>query len=113
MPYGLASASSVFQSMINDVLRDNLNKFVIAYIDYIDIFPRLHHSRPEGAQGITKALAVSTVHKEETAFLGYNISAQGEHMNGQKGIAVLRWPCPKTLKELKILGVCKLLPQIH
>lgn len=35
MPYGLATAPSVFQNMINEVLRELLHKFVIAYIEDI------------------------------------------------------------------------------
>ncbi|KAK3532389.1 hypothetical protein QTP86_016701 [Hemibagrus guttatus] len=36
MPYGLANAPAVFQSFINEIFRDILNKYVVAYID--DIF---------------------------------------------------------------------------
>lgn len=32
MPYGLSCAPSVFQSIINDILRDMFGKFIIAYI---------------------------------------------------------------------------------
>ena len=35
VPYGLANAPAVFQSFINDVFRDMLNKWVIVYIDEI------------------------------------------------------------------------------
>lgn len=38
MPYGLPNAPAVFQSIINEVFRDMLNKYVIAYIDYILIY---------------------------------------------------------------------------
>ncbi|KAK3512014.1 hypothetical protein QTP70_027615 [Hemibagrus guttatus] len=36
MPYGLANAPAVFQSFINEIFRDILNKYVVAYIN--DIF---------------------------------------------------------------------------
>lgn len=38
MPYGLSSAPSVFQCLINDVLRDFFGKCVIAYIDDILVY---------------------------------------------------------------------------
>lgn len=38
MPYGLSSAPSVFQSLNNDMLRQMLGKFIIAYIDNILIW---------------------------------------------------------------------------
>lgn len=38
MPFGLANAPAVFQNLINDVLRDMLNKFMFVYLDDILIF---------------------------------------------------------------------------
>lgn len=44
IPYGLSCTSSVFQSLINDVLRDMLGKYIIAYMDGILIFSPLHET---------------------------------------------------------------------
>ncbi len=38
MPYGLANSPAVFQSFINEIFRDLLNKCVVAYIDDILIY---------------------------------------------------------------------------
>lgn len=38
MPYGLSCAPSIFQNLMNNVLRDILSWFVIAYIDDILIY---------------------------------------------------------------------------
>uniref|UniRef100_A0A672ZBY5 ribonuclease H n=1 Tax=Sphaeramia orbicularis TaxID=375764 RepID=A0A672ZBY5_9TELE len=38
MPFGLANAPAVFQGMVNNVLRDFLNRFVYVYLDDILIF---------------------------------------------------------------------------
>ena len=40
MPFGLTNAPAVFQSLVNDVLRDMLNHTVFVYIDDILIFPK-------------------------------------------------------------------------
>lgn len=38
MPFGLTKAPAIFQSLINDVLRYMLNRFVFVYLDDILIF---------------------------------------------------------------------------
>ncbi len=40
MPYGLANSPAVFQSFINDIFRDLLNQYVVAYIDDILIYSK-------------------------------------------------------------------------
>lgn len=36
--FGLTSAPAMFQNLVNDVLRDMLNKFVYVYLDEFKIF---------------------------------------------------------------------------
>lgn len=48
MPFGLTNASALSQALVNDVLRDMLNRQVFIYLDYILIFSRtkeddIHH----------------------------------------------------------------------
>lgn len=38
LPFGLTNSPAVFQALVNDVLRDMLNKFVFVYLDDILIF---------------------------------------------------------------------------
>ena len=40
MPFGLTTDPAVFQTLVNDVLRDMLNRFFIVYIDDILVFSR-------------------------------------------------------------------------
>lgn len=38
MPFGLTNSATAFQALVNDVLRDFLNHFVLVYLDNILIF---------------------------------------------------------------------------
>lgn len=61
MPYGLASVPSIFQSMINYMLRDYLNKFAIAYIDDILIYLAELFSHVKRMFGTSETPTISTV----------------------------------------------------
>ncbi|KAL0153008.1 hypothetical protein M9458_051687, partial [Cirrhinus mrigala] len=110
MPYGLANSPSVFQSFINEIFRDLLNKCVIAYIDDILIYsPDLNQhikdvktvlARLQQHQLYAK-LEKCEFHISKTTFLGYIVSHHGVEMDKSKTQAVTEWPLPKTVKELQ------------
>ncbi|KAI2650298.1 Transposon Tf2-6 polyprotein [Labeo rohita] len=95
MPYGLANAPAVFQSFINEILKDFLNKFVIAYIDDILIFSKseaehISHVRAVLSRLLDHQLYVKAekceFHVHQTSFLDINVSlTSGYHpqSNGQ------------------------------
>ncbi|KAI2647858.1 Transposon Tf2-9 polyprotein [Labeo rohita] len=110
MPYGLANAPAVFQSFINKILKDFMNKFVIAYIDDILIFSKseaehISHVRAVLSRLLEHQLYVKVekceFHVHQTSFLGYQVSHQGVKMDPSKIQAVTEWPQPSTVKELQ------------
>ena len=61
MPFGLTNAPAVFQSLVNDVLRDMLNFTVFVYIDDILIFSRsMEEHRVHGRQVLQRLLEGQT-----------------------------------------------------
>lgn len=47
MPFGLTNDPAVFHALVNDILRDMLNRFVFAYLDAILIFSKcVRFSKP-------------------------------------------------------------------
>lgn len=41
MPFGQTNTPAIFQALVNDVLRDMLNRFVFVYLNDILFFPIL------------------------------------------------------------------------
>ncbi|KAK3550602.1 hypothetical protein QTP70_000679 [Hemibagrus guttatus] len=110
MPYGLANAPAVFQSFINEIFRDILNKYVVAYIDDILIYSKSEEEHQGHVRTVLTRLLKNQLyikaekcefHVQRTAFLGYNVSYQGVEMDNSKITAVTEWPRPTTVKELQ------------
>ena len=107
MPFGLTNCPAVFQGLINDVLRDMLNKFVFVYLDDILIFsPSVsQHSQHVLQRLLENQLFVKAekceFHKETVSFLGYVITAGGVQMDGPKVKAVTDWERPMSRRELQ------------
>lgn len=110
LPFGLTNAPSVFQALVNDVLRDFLNQFVFVFLDDILIFsPTLEMHRYHVRQVLQRLhenqLFVKAekcdFHKESVSFLGFVISPGAIEMDPNKVKAVSEWPTPTSRRELQ------------
>ncbi len=110
MPFGLVNSPSIFQSFINDVFRDMLNKYVIVYIDDILIYSESLEEHIQQVRAVLKRLIQHQLyaktekcefHLTSISFLGYVISHEGVAMDESKVNAVLKWSLPSTIKELQ------------
>ncbi|KAI2659363.1 Transposon Tf2-8 polyprotein [Labeo rohita] len=110
MPYGLSISPSVFQTFMNEVFREFLHQFVIVYIDDILIYSRNMAEHRQHVQQVLHKLRQYQLylklekcefHQSSVYFLGYNISAEGVHMDQKKIDAILNWPPPSNVKELQ------------
>lgn len=110
MPFGLVNAPAVFQALINDVLREMLNKFVFVYLDDILIFScnyqeHIQHVRQVLSQLLKHSLFVklekSEFHVSSTPFLGFIVSKGNIQMDPGKVRAVQEWPQPNSVKQVQ------------
>ncbi|KAK3562665.1 hypothetical protein QTP86_004088 [Hemibagrus guttatus] len=102
MPYGLSNAPAVFQSFINKIFKDLIDRCVIAYIYDILIYSSsydIRHVKTVLAHLCQRQLYIKAekceLHKN---FLGYIISQKGVEMDTSKVKAVTDWPEPTTIK---------------
>ena len=110
MPFGLTNAPAVFQTLVNDVLGDMVNKFVFVYIDDILIFSQDAQSHQGHVRKVLQRLLENRLFVKaekcvfsctSTTFLGYVISAGNIAMDPEKVRAVEQWPQPSDRKSLQ------------
>lgn len=110
MPYGLYGAPSLFQCLKNDVLKDMLGKFVIAYIDNILTYSPSCESHVSHLKQVLSCLLANEIylkgencefHVSSVTFLGYIISPEGVDMVPSKVSAVIVWPILQSVMDLQ------------
>ena len=110
MPFGLTNAPGVFQALVNDVLRDFLNRFVFVYLDDILIFSQntsdhVSHVRQVLQRLLENKLYVKAekceFHVSTVSFLGFIVEKGQIRADPGKVRAVAEWPTPTNRKLLQ------------
>ena len=110
MPFGLTNAPAVFQALVNDVLRDMLDRYVFVYLDDILIFSKSREEHVHHVQTVLQRLLENSLfvkaekcefHVPSVAFLGYIVSQGSIEMDPVKVAAVTSWPLPESRKQLQ------------
>eukprot|EP00066_Takifugu_rubripes_P017527 XP_011606793.1 PREDICTED: uncharacterized protein LOC105417071 [Takifugu rubripes] len=110
MPSGLTNAPAVFQALVNDVLRDMLDRFVFVYLDDILIFSKGHKDHVQHVWAVLQRLLDNQLfvkaekcqfHAPSVSFLGFIIVPGSIQMDPGKVSAVTNWPRPESRKQLQ------------
>jgi Reverse transcriptase (RNA-dependent DNA polymerase)/RNase H-like domain found in reverse transcriptase/Integrase zinc binding domain/Chromo (CHRromatin Organisation MOdifier) domain/Retroviral aspartyl protease len=107
---GLSNAPAVFQSVINDVFRPYLNKFVVVYLDDICVFSQNEEEHMQHLRLVLDRLKefqlTAAWHKchffqEELLFVGHIVSRDGIKADPAKVQAVANYPRPQDVHQLR------------
>ncbi|XP_023208460.1 retrotransposon-like protein 1, partial [Xiphophorus maculatus] len=110
MPFGLTNAPAVFQSLINDVLRDYLDEFVFVYLDDILIFSKNMTEHKRHVRLVLQRLLENSLyvkaekcefHVPSISFLGFILESGRVKPDPGRIRAVLEWPTPASRKQLQ------------
>lgn len=110
MPFGLCNAPSTFQALMNSVFRPFLRKFVLVFFDDILVYSSSWQEHLQHVKTIFKLLRQHQLFvkfkkcefgKHELEYLGHIISADGVKVDQSKIQAMLDWPRPTTVTELR------------
>jgi hypothetical protein len=110
MPFGLTNSPATFQSLMNTIFQTVLRKYVLVFFDDILVYSKTWQ---EHLKHLAAVLQVLQDHQlfvklskcsfgvSEIEYLGHVVSGQGVSMDREKIQAVLDWPPPKNIKQLR------------
>jgi hypothetical protein len=116
MPFGLTNAPATFQSCMNHIFRGQLRKYLLVFFDDILIYNKTWDEHLAHLGEVLDIMQAQSLYAKESKcefgmrellYLGHIISGQGVQVHQEKIRAILDWPMPKNLTELKgFFGLC-------
>ena len=110
MPFGLTHAPSVFQRYANEVLKQYIDRGVVAYIDDILIYFKTEEELVDLIKKVLKKLLDNSLcvtakkcvfHAPQVKFVGYTIGQNNMKMSENKVKHILEWEAPRSVHEVQ------------
>ena len=110
MSFGLTNAPATFCNLMNDVLFDYLDVFVVVYLDDIVVYSKTLTEHERHLRLVFQRLRENRLYvklekcefaQEEITFLGHKISASLIRMDKGKVQAIMEWTVPTKVTKLR------------
>ncbi|XP_039140565.1 uncharacterized protein LOC120277791 [Dioscorea cayenensis subsp. rotundata] len=110
MPFGLSNAPATFQNLMHQVFHFALRKYVLVFFDDILIYSTdwdLHLQHLESVLStlmhhqLFAKLSKCSFGRFQMEYLGHIVSNKGVEMDPSKIAAIVQWPIPQTLKQVR------------
>ena len=110
LPMGLTNAPAEFMALMENTFRDELNKFVLVFLDDILVYSSTMEEHERHLRVVLTRLREQKLYakwskctfvRQEVEFLGHFVGRAGVRMVEGKVAAVERWPTPTSQKEVE------------
>ncbi|GBG70053.1 hypothetical protein CBR_g4881 [Chara braunii] len=110
MPFGLTNAPATFQSLMDKVFRNQINRFVVVYLNDILIFSKSMEEHMRHLEEVMQVLKDAQLHlnleksefgRDSVIYLGHWLSAAGLEPEATKVEVIRNWPQPANVHELR------------
>jgi len=110
LPFGLTNAPATFMTLMNDIFREFLDKFVVVYLDDILVYSKTKEEHYKHLHQVLNTLRKHKLYAKiskcelfqtKVEYLGHYISDQGISVDERKVVAIKNWNIPTNLTELR------------
>ena len=110
MPFGLTNAPATFQTLMNQILRPYIDKFVLVYLDDILVYSNSEEEHVEHLRLVLEALRKHKLYarprkcsfdKPTVEFCGHEVGQGVVRVLDSKVKAIRDWPQPRTVHEVR------------
>lgn len=110
IPFGLTNALATFQSLMNSIFKEQMRKYILVFFDDVLVYSKSMKEHLEHLERVLQLLRKNCLFAKESKckfgqshveYLGHVISGKGVSTDHKKVSAMLEWPQPSSVKELR------------
>ncbi|MBW0525012.1 hypothetical protein O181_064727 [Austropuccinia psidii MF-1] len=110
MPFGLTNAPAYFQKLVNDILDDILDIYIVAYLDDIVVFSKSEGEHVTHVSTVLSRLRANNLFAKASKclfyvysveYIGCIVSSEGPKMDQAKVKQTINWLPPRNIKALQ------------